>query len=197
VNHRLKEALRRKIDGHNRLVLLSTVGGALGVVIMWSIIYFVANWLPLFFLTIFKGLEAEAPKNLTRIVILGMIVWMVIGWFDRHLRTADAGMGEISPLALAFKIFLLPPRATFGVWDNLHNRIGLNEPELEVASGFIERLYHIGKIQIQSVPIELPDDSTRERILTTLQSTELIRKVETNRTDFLALAHPERVAAFV
>jgi hypothetical protein len=197
VNYRLKEALRRKIDGHNRLVLLSTIGGALGVVLMWVMIYFVANWLPLFFLTIFKGLEAEAPRNLTRIIILGMMAWMVIGWIDRHLCTADTGMGEISPAALAFKILLLPPRATFGVWDNLHNRIGLNEPELDEASSFIEHLYHTGKIQLQAVPVELPDDSTRDKILTTLRSTELIRKFEFNKTDFLALTHPERVAAFV
>jgi hypothetical protein len=197
VNYRLKEALRRKIDGHNRLVLLSTIGGALGVVLMWAMIYFVANWLPLFFLTIVKGLEAEAPKNLTRIVLLGMMLWMVIGWFDRHLSTGDVGMGEISPAALAFKILLLPPRATFGVWDNLHNRLELKEPELEEASGFIEHLYRAGKIQVQAVAVELPDDSTRDRILTTLRSTELIRKLEVNKTDFLALKHPERVAAFV
>jgi hypothetical protein len=197
VNYRLKEALRRKMHGHNRLVLLSTVGGALGVLLMWTVIFFISNWAPIFFLTIFKGLEAEVPRNLSRLVLIGMILWLIVGWFDRHLRTEDNRGDELSPLAVALKLLILPPRATFSVWDNLHNRVHLDEQELEAASNFLENLYRAGKIQVQSVPVELPDDDTRDRIITTLRSTELVRKVEVNKTDFLALTHPERMAAFI
>jgi len=196
VNSRLKEALRRKIHGHNRLVLLSTVGGGLGVLVMWIVIYFLGNWFPVFFLTILKGLDAEVPHNLSRLVFMGILVWIAVGWIERHFRTEGNRMDELSPLGVAIKLLTLPPRATFAVWDNLQNRVELDEFELEAASGFIERLFHAGKIQMQSVPIELPDDDARNRILTTLSATDLIRKVEINRTDFVALKHPERVAAF-
>ncbi|HET6406291.1 MAG TPA: hypothetical protein VFG14_00285 [Chthoniobacteraceae bacterium] len=197
MNSRLKEALRRKIDAHNRLVQLSTIGTALGVFVMWAALYFVGNWLPLFFITIVKGVDAEAPAKLPRYVLVALLVWMVVGMIDRLLRTPDERVRESSPLDATIRLLLLPPRATFAVLDNHRNRVQLNAIELEQASGFVEHLYRVGKIQMQSVPVELPGDKERERILTALRLTEMIREREINKTDFLALTHPERVAKFL
>ena len=197
MSSRLKEALRRKIESHNRLVWLSTIGTALGVVVMWAALYFVGNWLPLFFITIIKGVDAEAPARLPRYVLVALLIWIATGTVERLLRKPDPRVDESSPLEVALRLLLLPPRATFAVLDNHRNRVQLNEAELEQASRFVEHLYRVGKIQMQSVPVELPGDRHRERVLTALRLTEMIREREINKTHFLALTHPERVAKFV
>jgi hypothetical protein len=197
VNFRLKEALRRKVTAHNRLVRLSTWGAALGVILMWGFLYFVANWLPLLFLTIVKGVDAEIPPNLHRWILLIFVVWIVVGLIDRLVRKSEPNPSESSAAATTFKFLMLPPRATFAVWENSRNSIALSEHELEIASNFIERLFRIGKLEVQSIPVELPADDSRDRILTALRTTQLIREREIQKTTFLALTHPERVAEFV
>ena len=197
VNSRLKEALRRKIAGHNRLVRLSTLGGILGVVVMWTVLYFVANWLPVFILTVVKGLDAEVPENLHRWVLLVFTLWLSVGWIDRLIRKRRDESLNPTASSSVLGFLLLPPHATFSILDNIQNRIGLSEYELELASDFLERLYWHGKMQVQSIPVELPADDSRERILTALRLTELVRELEVRKTDFLALANPERVKAFV
>jgi hypothetical protein len=197
LNFRLKEALRRKVTAHNRLVKLSTFGAALGVILMWAFLYFVGNWLPLLFLTIVKGLDAEVPPNLHRWILLIFVLWIVVGLIDRLVRKSGPHPSESSGVAATFKFLMLPPRATFAVWENSRNSIDLSEHDLEIASKFIERLYQIGKLEVQSVPVELPADDSRDRILTALRTTQLIREREIQKTSFLALTHPERVAEFV
>jgi hypothetical protein len=197
VNFRLKEALRRKVTAHNRLVKLSTFGAALGVILMWAFLYFVGNWLPLLFLTIVKGLDAEVPPNLHRWILLIFVLWIVVGLIDRLVRKSGPHPSESSGVASTFKFLMLPPRAMFAVWENSRTSIDLSEHDLEIASNFIERLYQIGKLEVQSVPVELPADDSRDRILTALRTTQLIREREIQKTSFLALTHPERVAEFV
>jgi hypothetical protein len=197
MNSRLKEALRRKVDAHNRLVKLSTLGGALGVILMWTFLYFCANWLPLFFLTIVKGLDAELPANLNRWILVTFVLWLIVGLIDRLIGSRETGPSEPSAISSTLRFLMIPPRATLSVWENSRNRIHLNEQDLEIASDFIERLYQVGKVQVQSVPVELPADDSRDRILTALRTTQLIREREIQKTSFLTLTHPEKVAAFV
>ena len=197
MNQRLKEALRRKIASHNRLVRLSTIGAVLGVAIMWGFLYFLANWLPVFFVTIVKGVDAEVPANLHRSILVFFTFWMLVGLIDRLVRARRAESLNATPMESALGTLLIPPRVTFSIWDNVRNRIWLSEYELEHASDFLERLYARGKMQMQSVPVELPDEHSRERILTALRLTDLVRELEVKKTDYLALTHPERVAAFV
>jgi hypothetical protein len=198
VNPRLTSALERKISAHNRLVYLSTGGAALGVLLMWALIYGLACWLPVLGLTVIQGLDAENPAHLRHWIVVLMIAWMVLGWFDRQARLhreEQASDGSIAELAWRF--FMTPPRATFGVWDNPRNHVRLNGHELALASGFLERLYQVGKMPMHAVPVELPDDDARDRVLSALRLTELVRLRETEREDFLVLSNPERVRAFV
>lgn len=197
MNSRLKEALRRKISGHNRLVRLSTIGTFFGVIAMWAVLYFIGNWLPVLFMTIVKGLDAEVPPNLHRWILLVFAIWLLAGWIDRMIRSRRTEPVSPDGFSSAIGFVLLPPRVTFSILDNARNRIGLNEQELDLASEFLERLYWHGKMQVQSVPVELPGEDSRERILSALRLTELVRELEVRKTDFLALAHPERVKAFV
>ena len=197
MNSRLKEALRRKITVHNRLVRLSTLGAILGVALMWVVLYFVGNWLPVFVLTVVKGLDAEVPENLHRWVLLVFTLWLSVGWVHRLIRKRRPESPTASGGGSVLGILLLPPNATFSILDNFENRIGLSESELELASDFLERLYWHGKMQVQSIPVELPAEDSRERILAALRLTDLVRELEVRKTDFLALANPERVKAFV
>jgi hypothetical protein len=197
VNSRLKEALRRKIDGHNRLVRLSTVGTVLGVFVMWAILYFVGNWLPVLFITVVKGVDAEIPPKLNQWVLLVFAIWLFVGMIDRVVRRRRPESLDQPAGASIIGMLMLPPRVTYSILDNVRNRIGLNEHELELASDFLERLYWNGKMQMQSIPVELPAEDSRERILSALRLIDLVRELEVRKTDFLALANPERVKAFV
>jgi hypothetical protein len=198
VNPRLTAALERKISAHNRLVDLSTVGGALAVLLMWTVVYALGCWLPILVLTAIRGVDAEAPAHLRQWMMGLMIAWMILGWFDRQQRLQlgeQATEPSISEVAWSF--LMTPPRATFGVWDNPRNRVHLSGQELVLASDFLERLYRGGKMPVYAVALELPDDSSRVRILAALRLTGLVRWVATQTEDFLVLANPERVRRFV
>lgn len=197
MNSRLKEALRRKIDGHNRLVRLSTVGTVLGVFVMWAILYFVGSWLPVLFITMVRGVDAEVPPKLHQWILLIFAIWLLIGMIDRVVRRNRPESLDPQAGSSIFGFLMLPPRLTYSIFDNVRNRIGLSEHELELASDFLERLYWHGKMQVQSIPVELPSEDSRERIIAALRLTDLVRELEVRRTDFLALANPERVKAFV
>jgi hypothetical protein len=197
MNDPLREALRLKIEKHNRLVLLSTVATGLFALLLWPALFFLARWFYIFFATVIQGVETHIPQHLDRTLLLLGAGWIVAGWIDRQRRADELPGADPSLLSTLLAILLLPPRITLGVFDNLKNRIVLTEPQLQAAANFLARLVELGKLPLTALPVEWPDEGPREHILGALRLLELIQERRIAGLDCLTAANPEKVRAFL
>jgi hypothetical protein len=197
VNERLREALRRKIAQHNRLVTLSTLAFGTAVVAMWCGLYFVVWWLTVLGATVVEGLEAEVPRGFHRIASLSFVAWLIAGWIARARGFFERPRTESSSGAAFLEVLLTPPRATFAVLQNIRNRIRFNEEDLIAATDFLVRVVRSGKLPVSAVPVELPDESRRDRVLTGLQLLDLVYIRKKGQEAWVAVCHPQRLIKFV
>jgi hypothetical protein len=94
-------------------------------------------------------------------------------------------------------VLLTPPRATFAVLQNIRNRIRFNEEDLIAATDFLVRVVRSGKLPVSAVPVELPDESRRDRVLTGLQLLDLVYIRKKGQEAWIAVCHPQRLIKFV
>jgi uncharacterized membrane protein len=197
VNERLREALRRKIAAHNRLVRLSTVASAIAVVFMWGAIYFVARWLVIFSSTVVKGIDATMPRRFERHFAMILGVWLMLGWVARKFRYFEKLRSEQTAGHVLVELLLAPPRATFAVVQNISNRIAFSEDDLIVATDFLAKVGRAGKIRLTAATFDLPDEKQRGRVTTALQLLDLIYLRRKEDEAWYAVSNPQKLLAFL
>jgi hypothetical protein len=197
VNERLREALRRTVAAHNRLVRLSTVSSSIAVIFMWVAIYFIARWLTLLGSTVVKGLDAATPQHFDRVFGIVVVIWLIVGWIVRQQGVWQRAPVDKGAGLVLLEVFFAPTRATFAVLHNMQNRIRFSENDLQAATDFLVRVVRAGKLATTAVPVELPDEDTRERVLHALQLLDLIYLRQTDRQAWFAVANPQRLLAFL
>jgi hypothetical protein len=198
VNDRLRAALGRRIDSHNKLVKLSTLWSALLVIAMWLVIYFFVQWVLLFLASAARGTEGDLPAHFRRFFFIGVAVWFGVYWFMRWREGAT--LADDKGVRGTFADFiLLPPRATIGAARNLDNLVRLSSDEIDAAAAFLERLVRAGKLPASSLPVELPgEDEPRDRVLAALQLMDLIYIRRPKHGDELVVpSNPQRLLAFL
>lgn len=196
MNERLRDALRRKIEAHNKLIIASTIGGSLCVVVLWAILCFVMWWLSVLFLTVSKGVEAEMPQHSSNWITTVVLAWFALGFADRYLHR-NASRDTNSSFEKVLKIVLLPVRVTFAVWDNYRNHIRLSEPDLECATTFLERVFRVGGMTTDLVDGEFPNEQVRDRIVDALKILDLIYIRNRKDDEFLSLSNPQKLLKFL
>jgi hypothetical protein len=197
VNERLREALRRKIAAHNQLVRFTTVWSATAVALMWCAIYFIARWLTIFGATAVKGLEATMPSRFDRnfgYVVLG---WLIVGWIARQSGFFHRARVEKTAGIMLIELFLAPTRVTFGTLQNIRNTIHFTEEELISATDLLVRIVRAGKLRTTAVPVELPEQASRDRVVHGLQLLNLIYLRDTDEDSWYVVADPQRLLAFL
>jgi hypothetical protein len=197
VNERLKAALARRIEAHNRLVKLTTVWSGLLVMLMWVVLYLVANWFVIFFATIVHGVDAEQPRQFWVVFAVGATLWTMIAWVER-LRTGGDRRTERTMAGALIDILFAPPRVTLAVIANFCSRISFSEIELDRATVFLERMGRAGKIPVESIDSELPDEDTRKHILESLQLIDLVcARCSSRGVEHLYPANPQSLVRFL
>lgn len=197
MNERLRDALRRTIRRHNELVWLSSLTSAVIVCFMWAGIYFISRWLIIFFSTVVKGLDAVIPQHFDRGFFIVVAIWMIVGWIARQRGFFRTLRSESSSSLTLLELLLTPPRATFGALQNIRNRIRLSEEDLVVATDFLVRVVRAGKMATTNVPVELPDDTSRDKIILALQLLDLIYLRKVDDITWYSVANPQRLLRFL
>lgn len=197
MNERLREALRRKIAEHNRLVRLSTIAGGVAIVLMWGAIYCTSWWLTVLGATAAQGLEAEAPREFDRIIAVLFGAWVIAGWIARRFKFFDPRRLDSSAAAKVLELLLTPPRATFAVLQNVRNGVRFNHDDLIAATDFLVRVVRCGKLPLTAVPVELPDENRRARVMNGLQLLDLIYLRKKDELVWVAVSHPQRLIKFL
>lgn len=166
--------LRREIAGHNRRAALLALLAAVAAALLWAALYFVAHWLTLLFLTAARGVDTQVPSAFPDVFAIAAAALLAFAWMDRRLHPDDRPRDKRSPGEIALDVVLAIPRLTLAVWTTLSawQRLGISE--LAQAAAFVARLVQERRIRLQSVPLEIPRERARERILYALQILQVI-----------------------
>lgn len=197
MNERLREALRRKIASHNRLVWLASVWSALGVMLMWVGFYFIAHWTAALGASVVKGVEAEMPQRVNRVFGVIVLVLLAAGWLARRAGFYDRLRAEKGAGTALVELVLLPARATFGTVLNLRNFLRLDEDDLCAATDLLVKIVRAGKLAASALPQEMAGTPQRERVVHALQLLDLIYLRQTEEDAVYSVADPQRLLRFL
>lgn len=180
--------LRRELAGHNLRVVLLAVLAAIAAAILWAALYVIAYWLTLLFLTAARGLDTPVPRDF-RIAFFAIAGGLLaFAWIDRKLHPDDRTRDKRTPGEIVLEFVLAIPRVTLAVGSTLTAWQPLNSRELARAASFLEQLEHEGRIRLQTMPIEIPNERARERILFALQLTQFIEIRRENHDYWVTLS---------
>jgi len=186
---RLKEHLRQ----HNRSVLLLTLATFVISACLWAGLYFVVWWLFLFFGSAVKSIDfhpASSPVFRTFAAVSGLLC--IVAWLTGWLRPNPKPQDHKSIGGHFLDLLLAVPRVTISVFGTGGAAARLNDTELEYAWNLLRRLEETDRqLPIQSLPVEIPDSTMRNKILLTLQLSRLIQIRATRTGTFVAFANPE------
>jgi len=197
VNERLRAALHRKIAAHNRLVTLTALSSSVAVILMWVVLYFLTHWFFTMLSTVVKGVEAEVPQRIDRTFALAVIIEFGAYFLARRSGFYHRLRDERGLLSTGLELCLIPARATVGTVLNFRNRIRFTEEDLVSATDFLVRVVRAGKLPASAVPVEIPNEVSRERVLHALLLLNLIYIRQGKEENYYSVADPQRLVPFL
>ncbi|MEQ1860337.1 MAG: hypothetical protein ABMA13_10405 [Chthoniobacteraceae bacterium] len=197
MNERLREALRRKISAHNRFVWITTVWSVVAVAFMWLAIYFIARWVIVLGATVIKGLDATMPGRFDRGFAIAVIVLLIVGWIARRRGFWSRVREEKAATVILLELLLLPTRATFATVHGLRKLIRLSDDHLHTAADFLVRVVRAGRVVETDVPLEMPEEAARARVLHALEVLDLIYLRKSEGEASYSVADPQRLLPFL
>ena len=147
--------------------------------------YAVLYWLTLLFATVSRGIDATLPEMVPTLFIYSAGLLLLLTWAAHRRRKSDLPRDHMSRSPIALDIVLAVPRATLAVWTNLTAWQNLSANEIALAAELLLQLEQERRIPMHRVPLEIPDDTTRSRVLLALQITELLRLQHTEEMTWL------------
>lgn len=188
----LPAALRAHFARHNWQVLGFSALTAGAAVVLWAALYVVSYWLTIFGITIARGSEAAMPRGFTLGFALAASSLLLAAWIDRW-ATPNALPPDKKPrLEIALDFLLATPRATLAIWGNLSAWQWLSRPQLELAADLLAQLLPNGRMALHAVPLEIPDDAARDKIVFALLVTGVIEMRREQGVTYLHLARRGR-----
>ncbi len=184
----LAAALRAHLARHNWQVLgfaMLTAGGAL---LLWAVLYGVSYWLTIFAITTVRGGDAAMPRGFTPGFILVASGLLLAAWLDRWAHPNALPPDEKPLLGVALDFLLATPRTTLAVWGNLSAWQRLTRWQIESAADLLAQLMPDRRIAMHAVPLEIPDDLTREKIVFALLVTGVVEMQREEGTTYVRLA---------
>lgn len=197
MNERLREALRRKLAAHNRLVCLSTLCATLGVATMWAGLYFAMRWMAVLGASVVKGVDATMPARVDQAFAATALALLTAGWFARRAGFFQRVREERGAGLMLLELALLPARATWGTLDNARSFLRLDDDDLRTASDLLVRIVRAGKLAATALPQEFSRDGQRERVVHALALMELIYLRESDAGAVYSVADPQRLLRFL
>lgn len=182
-------ALRIRLEAHNRRVLLMTAFTCLSTAAFWIVGYAVFYWLTLLVVTVARGTAAQAPAHHQMLLVysgIGLILVGIAG-VEKWLSPDERARDKRPFYHHFFDLIFAAPRATLAIFGNLTAWRRLSAEDLRFAAAFLERIATEGRIPLQNVPQEIPDEQMRERVLLTLQLLGILESRRDDRDAWLTL----------
>ena len=167
-------ALRREIARHNRrvaLIALFTLAVAAG---LWTVLYAVCAWVLMIAFIAIGTERAALPHGFTTLYLTAAACAVGYAWIDRRFTPNDLPRDDKSYGEIASDFLLALPRITLAVPGTLRAWLRLTGDESALAAAFLHHLGHERRIPLHSVPLDIPGEPARFRILFALQILEAI-----------------------
>ena len=140
----------------------------------WAIPYGAAYWLAMFGLTVVNNGDGGPPAAFHWVFLACAAVLLVAATIDGWLFPHERAVDERPRIEHMMDIVLFVPRFTLLFWSNLSALVSLQRNEWRDAADLLDRLKAEGKVPLQQLPAQIPDERSRTRILETLSVTQLI-----------------------
>src|SRR5688500_7814286 len=85
----LSRALRAHVARHNRHVLLLALGTFIGSLALWVLLYGIASWLTVLFLSAIQGSDAARPRMFDEVFLTTAAALFALACVDRWLTPSD------------------------------------------------------------------------------------------------------------
>lgn len=148
--------------------------------VLWVGIYFLCYWLLIFKRNVFDQRIWETPPGFVEEYAITGLALMIIAWICDRFAPADRARDQRSKLELLFNIVMFLPRCTLSMLESFSAWVRLSRKDLTVASTLIAYLQRYRRVAIHELPLEIPDESTRKRVLFGL---DIMQIVDVRRQD--------------
>lgn len=171
-------ALRREVAAHNRQVLLIAVATTLAAALLWSLLYGVCGWLAILGTTITEQPAFALPRGFGLVFAGAALGSLIYTWIDNQFHAHALPRDDKNAAAIAADFLLALPRITLTIWGTLRAWLWLDRADRTLAATLLHRLQRDRRIPLHGLPLDLPDERQRFRILFALQ---IIRTIELRR----------------
>src|SRR5258708_6901810 len=157
--------LRAHLLRHNLRVMMLAGITLLFAAALWVLLYGAICWLLLLALSAGASTDAEIPRTLIRWfagIALASLFWV---WIARRLVPGERPRDKKTPWEVVGDFLFAIPRMTLSIFDTISALRRLSDAECEQAAALIHRLADVRRMPLPSVPQEIPDETTRERVL--------------------------------
>jgi hypothetical protein len=176
----ISRALRAHFAEHNLRVAALTFLTLVATLALWFLLHATYRWLVILGLTAITGTDARVPAFIEPAFWSAAAVLLALAWLDRVLRADDRPRDHKTPGEIAWEIILAIPRATLAIGATLSAWQHLTRAEIETAASLVERLAHVRRLPLHALPLEIPDEALREKIVFALQ---LVQVIDIRRED--------------
>lgn len=170
----IPEAFREHFRRHNREAILITLITLAAAILLWTASYIAVYGLILLVTTALQGGEAGIPPVFLPVFAGCAIVLCLLALIMRKIRPGYFAVDHKSAFEVLMDILLVLPRVTFEVWGNFSAIQFPGERELQAAWRLLQTMGERGKLSIHQLPLEIPRQSLRARVVFLLQLAGLV-----------------------
>lgn len=173
-------ALHREIAAHNRQVLLIAAFTLVVAAILWTVFYAVCSWLFLFGFVVTAGSGENLPPGFGLLFTVAALCSVSYAWLDARLTRHALPRDDKRFWEIAADFLLALPRITLTVWGTLRAWLWLDAADRAAAAALLHRLQRERRVAMHSLPLDIPAEAQRFRVLFALQ---IIRVIELRRDE--------------
>lgn len=183
-----ENVLRSHLRSHNSSVLMASGLALLFSTIGWAILYGVSYWFTMMALTIARRDDSGLPAAFNLVFFSCVTVLMLAAWIDQRIFPEERAVDERPPLEHFADILFFVPRFTLSCWQSLAALVSLGPAEMQQAAALIDLLKDEGKLALQQLPAQFPDERSLRKILTGLSIANVVAQKRQQSLTWLHLS---------
>ncbi len=202
----LIRGLRLYFRRHNIQAFILAVFSLVTSVVLWGLIYVFVYWFALVGATLSRSFNPQTLLEINQPDLVGrdfplyfaggaLLSLGLAGVIRRYFRPERLRDARFYLLWIVAELLLAVPNATFAVWGNFSAITRLRRRDALAAAQLLESIDRSdGGLSLGTVPVEIEDEKTLQRVLFALQLVGLIGLRERERGWFLCLEKPGTLA---
>jgi hypothetical protein len=183
-----EQALRAHLRSHNGGVLAASGMALVFSTIGWAVLYGLSYWIAILAITANSDDgETLKPPNFDAIFFGTAAVLMLAARVDQFFFPSERAVDERPPVEHFADLIFFVPRFTMSCWQNLGALARLTHSELPDAARLLDALKPGGRVSVQELPAQFPNERRRQRMLEALGVSGLIDQYREENMTWLRL----------